>query len=120
MNSFENTILMKILLLDNRNTMSTLLRKSGTHTGVLAIFNATTANSLNYKDGGKDVFTYTGSGSTSYLSDVEVRVGVSGRNAGTSAQLNSGIERVASASTGQLSIATASQAGRTGVYLVRA
>jgi hypothetical protein len=97
--------------------MSTLLRKSGNNQRVLAIYAAT---SLNYKDGAKDVLTYTGSGSSAYLSSVKLRVGVSGRNAATSAQLDSGVERVAASSTGQLSISTASTAGSTGVFLVRA
>jgi hypothetical protein len=97
--------------------MSTLLRKSGNNQRILAEFDATP---LNYKDGGKDVLTISGSGSTAFLSSVKLRVAVSGRDAGTSAQLDSGVERVASASTGQLSIATASTAGSTGVYLVRA
>jgi hypothetical protein len=96
--------------------MSTLLRKSGNNQRILADFD----NVLNYKDGGKDVLTISGSGSTAFLSSVKLRVAVSGRNTGTSDELDSGVERVASASTGQLSIATASQAGSTGVYLVRA
>jgi hypothetical protein len=98
--------------------MSTLLRKSGNNQRILAEFDATTP--LNYKDGGKDVLTISGSGSTAFLSSVKLRVAVSGRDTGTSAQLDTGVERVASASTGQLSVATASATGSTGVYLVRA
>jgi hypothetical protein len=98
--------------------MSTLLRKSGNNQRVFAVYEA--ASSLNYKDGAKDVLTYTGSGSSAYLSSVKLRVGVSGRNAATSAQVDSGVERVAASSTGQLSISTASTAGSTGVFLVRA
>lgn len=95
--------------------MSTLLRKTGNNHAVIGV-----AGASNWKDGGKDFYTYTGSGSSAVLSEVNLRLAVSGRDAGVSDELDSGVERVASSSTGQLSIATASATGSTGVYLVRA